>query len=68
MLGTALLGIVSWITSGLLRDGTAWINNPPFYALLLSPFLFAAFLTFAVTFIQSRSDESLARRSDRESR
>jgi hypothetical protein len=68
MVGTALLGFVSWITSGLLRDGTAWINNPPFYTLFLSPFLFAAFLTFAVTFIQFRSDESLARRRDREAR
>jgi hypothetical protein len=68
MFQIGLLGIASWIISGLLRDGTPWINDPPFYAVFLAPFLFATFLAFAVTVIQFRSDQSLAGRSDRESR
>jgi hypothetical protein len=45
---------VSWIISGLVRDGTAWITQPPLYVAFLLPFLIAAFLTFVVTFIQHR--------------
>jgi hypothetical protein len=56
LFGIALLGILSWIISGLEREGTTWFSQPPLYLVLLSPFLVAAFLTFAVTLIQFRDE------------
>jgi hypothetical protein len=65
MFGIAILGICSWIIIGLARDGTAWISQPPLYLVFLFPFLFAAVLTFAVTFVQFRCEGHLARQDRR---
>jgi cytochrome c biogenesis protein CcdA len=54
MFGTALLGILSWIIAGLVRDGTSWVRYPPLYLVVTFPFLFATSLTLAVSFFQGR--------------
>jgi cytochrome bd-type quinol oxidase subunit 2 len=58
LFGIALLGILSWVISGLEREGTAWFSQPPLFLVLLSPFLVAAFLTLAVPLIQSRDERT----------
>jgi hypothetical protein len=60
MLGMALLGILSWIVSGLIRDGTAWFAHPPLYFVIVTPFLFAAAITFLVTYVQFQRETAAA--------
>jgi hypothetical protein len=59
MVATSIVGLFSWIITGLNRDGTAWFRNPPLYLVLAYPFLFAAGVTFAVTLVQFRSERRL---------
>lgn len=61
MVGMAIVGMLSWIITGLMQEGIAWISHPPLYLVFAAPFLFAASLTVAVTFVQFCCERRLAR-------
>jgi hypothetical protein len=61
MVATAILGLLTWVITGLLTDGAAWFSHPPLYMVIAYPFLFAASLTLFVTIVQFRSERRPAR-------
>jgi hypothetical protein len=56
MIGIAVLGILSWLISGLVRYGAGLFRFSPLYLVVALPFLFSLFITFVVTLLQSHLD------------
>jgi hypothetical protein len=54
MVGTAVLGVVSWIIAGLAQHGMKWFRYPPLYLVVTFPFLFSSAVTVAVALFQGR--------------
>ena len=52
MAGTAILGILSWIVAGLIKDGMPWLRHHTVLFLVTFPLFFSLFATFVVTFFQ----------------
>ena len=53
MVAIAVLGILSWLITGLVRYGTRLFGYPPLYLVVTFPFLFTLFITLVVTLVQS---------------
>ena len=56
MVGTAILGILSWMITGLMHDGLPWFVRHAFIVLVVFPLLFSASMTLIVTVVQRHLD------------
>ena len=56
--GIVILGILSWIVTGLMKDGTAWLRHHTVFFLVTFPFLFSMAAILVVTLVQFRLDGS----------
>jgi hypothetical protein len=56
MIGIAVLGILSWLITGLVTYGAGLFRFSPLYLVVALPFLFSLFITFVVTLLQSHLD------------
>ena len=56
MIGTAIIAILSWVVTGLVKDGLPWLLRHAIIVLVVLPLLFSMTATFLVALVQWHRD------------
>ena len=59
MTGTAIIAILSWVITGLVKDGLPWLSRHAIIVLVVLPLLVSATVTFVVALVQWHRDGHL---------